>query len=176
MAANGVAQAARTVKTAPRSGEKARGIADIPPAALTLRYFCAYSVHCVWMNYTRGAAPGFILLHKTGYALAIRASSWRSAFTVFALSARTDCESIPTTSEVPAENSIVTAGNEKTDLYVSNDGSQRAKDDSQYRNGRPLRLTGLSPLPLGRAPPPHFLPFYFFIFLLFYQSRSPQFL
>ena len=58
---------------------------------LSLHCFCANSAHYPRRNDTWGVAPGFILLHKTGYALAIRASSWRSACTVFALSARAVC-------------------------------------------------------------------------------------
>ena len=66
-------------------------ITSVVPAALTLRYFCAYSARCPRRGYAWGVAPGCKLLHKTGYALAIRASSWRSACTVFALAAREAC-------------------------------------------------------------------------------------
>ena len=46
----------------------------VTPVLLTLRYFCAYSAHCLCGGYTWGVAPGFILL-RLQRALVAGASS-----------------------------------------------------------------------------------------------------
>ena len=81
--------------------------------ALSLHFFCAYSAHCVCGNGTWGVAPGCKLLH---FQCALLAEV-----------------SLPPTKQVSVFT-VTIARDEKTDLHVSNDGSQ-------HRKSRSLRLT-----------------------------------
>ena len=81
--------------------------------ALSLHCFCAYSAHCVGGGYTWGVAPGCKLLH---FQCALLAEV-----------------SLPPTKQVSVFT-VTIARDEKTDLHVSNDGSQ-------HRKSRSLRLT-----------------------------------
>ena len=49
-----------------------------------------------------------------------------------ALAVRGDCEAIHILPQMAANSPEAVTGNEKTDLYVSKDGSQLAKDGSYY--------------------------------------------
>ena len=92
------------------------------PHALTLRYFCVYSARRVGGGHTWGLYTA-ALTARADYKTDYSAKNGKNK-----------------NGKKAKHSMAITTENEKTDLHVSEDGSQPAQDDSLHHKGRPPRL------------------------------------
>ena len=93
-------------------------ITSVVPAALTLRYFCAYSARCPRRGYAWGVAPGCKLLHKQATPWPLEQAHGARLALFLRLQRVKLAGVIPNTFKATAHFPVTVVKNEKTNLHV----------------------------------------------------------